>query len=79
MVKRESEQNFKNHFVDFENQISQRIFYRFSKFLMFWKEETQLFQLNLVSIYEIFLQVGVRWRFGLFSLKLDLLTIQKLS
>ena len=69
---------FRKYFTFF--QFSQWFFYEFSKFLMFWKEEKLLSNLDCISIYEICVQVGVPRRFRFFSLLgLDLLTIQKLS
>ena len=44
------------HFTFF--QFSQWIFYEFSKFLMFWKEEMLLVNSSLISIYEICRQVS---------------------
>ena len=40
-------------------QFSQCFFYRFSKFLMFWKEESLVLKSSCISIYEIWRQVRV--------------------
>ena len=45
--------NFRKHFTFFH--FLRWIFYGFSKFLMFWKEEMPLVNSNAIYIYEIFL------------------------
>ena len=55
------------HEADFQNQISRRFFYGFSKILMLWKEEDHVFQLNLMFIYEIFPQTPSKSFYFFFS------------
>ena len=58
---------FGKHFTFF--QFSQWIFYEFSKFLMFWKEDTLLVILSFISIYEICRQVRVLLAFVFFVVR----------